>query len=291
MSPNKQQRLFRHYNPLEKRLGSDFFDALPREPGIYKMYGRQGSLLYVGKAKNLRTRLFTYRRAKVGKTSRKTIRLIRMVHKITYELCGNEKEALLLENQLIREHRPEFNHAKKSPETYYFIHFRDEDTSLAFKLNMRQLVEEHEEGWKTFGAFKGHVMVRKALGALLRLIYLAEHRVDSVHHLPSVLLKNLTPMNYRHPIPEETLLDHQQIERLFMGDSEQFFDFILDYFKKENLMEQYIGKLILEDLEALKRFYQNCCQKNHQIMEQLGLESHIIPQNKLDDYLIEVALD
>ncbi|MFH5882810.1 nucleotide excision repair endonuclease [Halalkalibaculum sp. DA3122] len=289
MKNSQQQRLFNHYNPLEDRVGTDFFEALPSEPGVYKMFGRSGLLLYVGKAKNLRARLFSYRRAKVGATSRKTIRLIRMVHNITYELCKNEKEALLLENKLIRQEQPEFNHAKKSPETYYFIHLRKEEKALVFRLNMRQRMEEKE--WKTYGAFKGHVVVRKALGALLRLVYLAEHRVDSIHHLPPVLLKNLTPMNYRLPVPDKKLLDVRLIGRLFTGESSRFFDVVLEQFRREHLMEQYIGKLILEDLESLNRFYTTCCRRNRQIVTQLELDSHIIPQQKLDDYLIEVALD
>ncbi len=117
----EQQRLFNHYNPIEDRLGSDFFEELPQEPGVYKMYGSQDKLLYVGKAKNLRNRLFTYRRAKMGSTRRKTVRLIRMTHHIEIKITSNEKEALLLENKLIRENQPEFNHAKKQPETYYFV--------------------------------------------------------------------------------------------------------------------------------------------------------------------------
>ena len=59
-----QQRLFDEYNPIEKRVGEHFFEELPKQSGIYKMYGSAGRLLYVGKAKNLRNRLFTYRRAK-----------------------------------------------------------------------------------------------------------------------------------------------------------------------------------------------------------------------------------
>ncbi|MDR8392804.1 nucleotide excision repair endonuclease [Aliifodinibius sp. S!AR15-10] len=288
MKNSEQQRLFNHYNPLEDRLGTDFFDALPKKPGIYKMYGRDGMLLYVGKAKNLRNRLFTYRRAKVGKSSRKTIRLIRMVHDIQYELCKNEKQALLRENKLIRQKQPEFNHAKKSPETYYFIHVKQEENYWTFKLNMRQYSEKE---WHTYGAFKGHVVVRKALGALFRLLYIAEHKVDSAHHLPSILLKNLTPMNYSLNVSDEHIISTALLEKLFIGSSDELFEIMLSHFREQELLDKYIGKLLLEDFEALKRFYENCSQRNHQIVQHLDLDTHIIPQQKLDDYLIEMALD
>lgn len=53
-------------------MGKAFFEQLPRKPGVYKIFGRSEELLYVGKAKDLRNRLLTYRRAKMGTISRKT---------------------------------------------------------------------------------------------------------------------------------------------------------------------------------------------------------------------------
>lgn len=288
MKNSEQQRLFEHYNPLEDRLGIDFFENLPHDPGVYKMYGRNGSLLYVGKAKNLRTRLFTYRRAKVGKASRKTVRLIRMVHDIEYELCKTEKEALLLENDLIRKKRPEFNHAKKSPETYYFVHLKPVEDGLLFKLNMRP---QQDKSWKTFGAFKGHLMVRKALGALFRLLYICQHQIDTTHHLPSVLLKKLTPLDYRFETDGSPIIQPSVLEDLFSGSSEDFFTQVSTEFKSNGLLDCYIGKLILEDLEAVKRFYEKCCRRNYEIVEHFELPGSIVPQKKLDDYLIELAFE
>lgn len=108
-------------NPLEQLLGKAFFDELPTGPGVYLMYGRSGRLLYVGKAKNLRNRLFTYRRVKSDNSSRKVRRLVRMTTEIEIMRTDSEEAALLKENALIRSHKPEFNHAKKSPKTYYFL--------------------------------------------------------------------------------------------------------------------------------------------------------------------------
>ncbi|GEM_PF-5641711 len=50
-SKNKQQKIFGRTNPLEERLGTGFFDQLPRKPGIYKMVSRTDEILYVGKPK------------------------------------------------------------------------------------------------------------------------------------------------------------------------------------------------------------------------------------------------
>ncbi|MDX1619061.1 MAG: GIY-YIG nuclease family protein, partial [Balneolaceae bacterium] len=246
-----QQYLFEHYNPLDDRIGPDFFDGLPTEPGVYKMYGSGEELLYVGKAKNIRTRLFTYRRARVGRVSRKTIRLIRQVRHIEYELCGDEREALLRENKLIREYRPEYNRAKKSPETYYFVHLStgDPEHELRFRLDMNRRAEQSI--WSTYGAFKGHRLVRGALGSLLRLLYISEHAPESVHKLPCVLLKNLTPLNYRlSPQGKTFMCDSNLLETLFRGESDLLFDWLNRQFRDRDLLEQFIGKLILEDMEA-----------------------------------------
>lgn len=282
-----QKRLFTHYNPIEGRLSKAFFEELPTEAGVYKMYGRKGMLLYVGKAKNLRNRLFTYRRAKMRSTSRKTVRLIRMTHNIDFEICDTEKEALLLENELIRKHQPEFNYAKKQPETYYFIGVQQGKDGLEFSLKMH--IPEKDN---VFGAFKGHRVIRKSLGGLIRILYILEQRVDSVFQLPSVLTQKLTPMQYTLPadlngaVMETTL---PAIMNYFEGRNMELIDLIMDQCREEELLESFVGSLILDDLESMKWFYERCSHRNYQIRRHLELDSSIIPQQKLDDYLIEWA--
>lgn len=282
-----QQRLFDHYNPIEERMGQSFFEQLPQKPGIYRMYGSRDQLLYVGKAKNLRDRLFTYRRAKMGNTRRKTVRLIRMTHHIEIEITSNEKEALLLENKLIRKHQPEFNHAKKQPETYYFIGLDKKENALSFRLQMQE-----PDYPFTFGAFKGHRIIRKSLGGLIRIIYLLEHDVHSVFDLPSVLTRKLTPMQYELPVMWNGKLMKRTwnpIRDYFKGKKVELIEVILEECKSRGLLESFAGSMILDDLEAMKWFYERCSHRNYQIKEQLQLEDPLIPQHKLDDYLIEWA--
>lgn len=280
-----QQHLFEHYNPIEDRVGETFFEDLPTTPGVYKMHGQSGGLLYVGKAKNLRNRLFTYRRAKMGETSRKTIRLIRMTHKISIELCESEKEALLLENKLIRKHQPEFNYAKKKPETYYFIGLNKEEDNLAFSLQMHQPNAEY-----VFGAFKGHRLVRKSMGGIIRMLYILGHDISSVFQLPSTLTQKLTPMQYELVIDQNGDIMNSLWENLLgflQGENTLFIDQIVELCQDRGLLESFAGSMILDDLESLKWFYERCSSRNNEISQQLALESPLIPQEKLDDYLIK----
>lgn len=282
------ERLFESENPLTERLGDAFFDELPRTPGVYKMYSSSGQLLYVGKAKNLRSRLLTYRRARPGRESRKTIRLIRMIHAIELEELSSEEKALLRENELIRKHKPGFNHAKKQHEAYYYLYLKKVGTTIVTDLRMH--VREQEKTY-TYGAFKGHVTVRRGLGALLRQLYIIEHEVTRPFELPGRLLKKLTPMHYE--LSAETLLQQKMwladIDAYLAGRSMNLLFQIVEHARKQQLLEAFIGRLVLKDMEALKFFFDRCARRNFEMLEALELESPLIPQEKLDDYLVRLA--
>lgn len=281
------QPLFESENPMNERLGDSFFDELPQTPGIYKMYGTAGQLLYVGKAKNLRSRLFSYRRAKPGRESRKIIRLIRMTQAIELEELPTEEEALLRENELIRELKPEFNHAKKQPEAYYYLVFKTEASSIITDLSMH--VNENDRQ-QTYGAFKGHVTVRRGLGAMLRQLYIIENEVTRPFDLPSQLLKKLTPMHYQMSISKLEQADWMpRVEAYLEGRSAKFLEMIIEHARSQNLLEAFIGKVILKDMEALKFFYDRCTHRNYEMIAKLELDSPLVPKAKLDDYLVQLA--
>lgn len=284
-------RLFKTTNPLEERIGKTFFDELPKEPGVYLMYGSAGRLLYVGKAKNLRNRLFTYRRVNHDNSSRKTRRLVRMIHHIEIRLCESEEAALLEENALIREYKPEFNHAKKSPETYYFVTLRPGEKVYRFRLGMQEPDDKRVIDY-TYGAFKGHRTIRKGTGALLRQLYLLEHDVQTPFDFPTVLTNKLTPLRYDLSFEGETLGSEKlqlRLNELLMGQSLRFLELLIQTVSEWELIDKYVGRLILKDFESIRRFYDHCLQRNFKLKEQLGLEASLIPQNKLNDYLVQVA--
>ena len=278
-------RLFNSSNPLEERLGSKFFEVLPKQPGIYKMFGRKGVLLYVGKAKNLRTRLFTYRRIRSDTGSRKTRRLVRLIRTISIEIHPDEQAALLRENELIRRHKPPFNRAKKVPETYYFISAVPVGGCLVFDLRMHLREDQRS---CTFGAFKGHRTIRRALGALLRQLYIMQEGIDSPFLLPGGLLNRLTPLHYELEVDKNTAA---AVHEYLGGVSDDMLFRIIEHARSRNLLEQFIGKLILRDMESMQWFYRRCALRNREMVRRLQLDSHIIPQEKLDDYLVRLNFD
>jgi excinuclease ABC subunit C len=100
-----------------------FAPGIPASPGVYKYVDAEGTILYVGKAKNLRNRLSSYFGEKKHQLA-KTKVLVRHAHHIEFTLVETEQDALLLENSLIKKHQPRYNvmlKDEKSPLVYICI--------------------------------------------------------------------------------------------------------------------------------------------------------------------------
>ncbi|MCH2108698.1 MAG: nucleotide excision repair endonuclease [Polyangiaceae bacterium] len=94
---------------FDKKFGDDFCQRLPTSPGIYRFYDARGELIYVGKAKNLRQRLQSYRNAGRKKKEKKQRLLTKEAQRIEFEVLASEEEALLTEARLIQEKKPTYN--------------------------------------------------------------------------------------------------------------------------------------------------------------------------------------
>ena len=105
--------LFDPPKPLVERFGDEFFSALPTGPGVYLMCGETEGVLYVGKARNLRKRLGSYRVANPERLPRRTIRLLHQVRRIEWDECPSEEAAGHREELLICVLAPKFNAAGK----------------------------------------------------------------------------------------------------------------------------------------------------------------------------------
>ncbi|MBR6529925.1 MAG: excinuclease ABC subunit UvrC [Clostridia bacterium] len=93
---------------------------LPESPGIYQMFSASGTLLYVGKSKALKNRVSSYFQA--GPKNRKTERLVEQIADFTTIVTATEEEALLLENELIKLHKPKYNILLKDDKNYPYLY-------------------------------------------------------------------------------------------------------------------------------------------------------------------------
>ena len=92
---------------------------LPSSPGVYIMYSQSGQILYIGKAKVLKNRVTQYFNA--GVKTEKVARMVSKVYTFDYIITRNEVEALVLENNLIKQHKPPYNILLKDDKSYPFI--------------------------------------------------------------------------------------------------------------------------------------------------------------------------
>ncbi|MBT4591359.1 MAG: excinuclease ABC subunit UvrC [Porticoccaceae bacterium] len=102
-----------------------FLKSLTQRPGIYQMLDGDGQVLYVGKAKNLKNRVTSYFR-KTGLTP-KTAALVKRIVQIDVTVTETETEALILEHNLIKQYRPQFNILMRDDKSYPYIFLSDRD--------------------------------------------------------------------------------------------------------------------------------------------------------------------
>ena len=93
-------------------------ELLPSDPGCYLMKNKAGEIIYVGKAKRLRQRVSSYF---TGSHDNKTTKLVRLIDSFDFIITSTEKESLILEINLIKEHRPRFNVIFMDDKSYPYL--------------------------------------------------------------------------------------------------------------------------------------------------------------------------
>ena len=104
---------------------------LPTSPGCYQYFDKEGTIIYVGKAKNLKNRVSSYFLKTVN--SRKTQILVSKIEDIKYVVVGSDEDALLLENNLIKRYKPRYNILLKDDKTYPSVCVTNEPFPRVFK--------------------------------------------------------------------------------------------------------------------------------------------------------------
>jgi predicted GIY-YIG superfamily endonuclease len=176
--PLTQILLFPDPRPLVERLGRDFFRQLPERPGVYLMRDAKDTVLYVGKAKNLRKRLCSYRVANPDRMPRRHLRLLRAVERIELQECADEVAALARESELLRTLRPKFNRAGTWRPAPRFLVWRCTPTTLELAVT-----EKPETDWRQLGPIGSGARFLHVV--LARLLWFATHPGRGFAGLPS----------------------------------------------------------------------------------------------------------
>ena len=132
---------------------------LPEKPGSYQYYDRNGDIIYVGKAKNLRNRVSSYFHTEVDRFKTKV--LVSKIWDISYTVVNTEEDALLLENSLIKKYNPRYNVLLKDGKTYPSICVTNELFPRIFKTRNIN---------KKWGTYYGPYSHQGSMNAILELI-------------------------------------------------------------------------------------------------------------------------
>ena len=144
-----------------KRLAylKSIVSSLPEKPGTYQFYDSEHTIIYVGKAKNLKNRVSSYFHKEVDRFKTKV--LVSKIHDITYTVVNTEEDALLIENQLIKQYKPKYNVLLKDGKTYPSICVTNEYFPRIFKT---RTINKH------YGTFYGPYSHIGSMNAILEII-------------------------------------------------------------------------------------------------------------------------
>ena len=130
---------------------------LPAEPGVYRFLDKKGKIIYIGKAKSLKKRVSSYF-LKGRKHSYRIQHMVDRIDDLAYTVVNNEVEALLLENNLIKNHQPKYNILLKDGKTYPYICVKNERFPRVFSTRHRT-----DDGSLYFGPYTSVVTMNSML--------------------------------------------------------------------------------------------------------------------------------
>ena len=137
--------------------------AMPDKPGSYQYYDAEGTIIYVGKAKNLKSRVSSYFHTEVDRFKTKV--LVSKIYDISYTVVNTEEDALLLENALIKKYNPRYNVLLKDGKTYPSICITKEFLPRIFS------TRTFNKNWGTYYGPYSHVGSMHAILELINKLY------------------------------------------------------------------------------------------------------------------------
>lgn len=225
--------------------------AMPQKPGSYQYYDESGTVIYVGKAKNLKSRVSSYFHKEVDRFKTKV--LVSKIHNITYTVVNTEEDALLLENSLIKQYNPKYNILLKDGKTYPSIVITKEYFPRIFSTRIIN---------KKFGQYFGpysHLGTMYALLDLIKKLYhprtcrlpLTEKSVMEGKHQTCLdyHIKNCKAPCVGKQSYEDYMENIRQAREILKGNTRQVQKLI-----HEEMMKA-ASELRFEDAEELKRKY------------------------------------
>ena len=237
----------------EKRLAylKSIVARLPEKPGSYQFYDDEHTIIYVGKAKSLKSRVSSYFHTEVDRFKTKV--LVSKIHDISYTVVNTEEDALLLENSLIKKYNPRYNVLLKDGKTYPSICITNEPFPRIFK------TRTINKKWGTYYGPYSHAASMYAVLDLINKLYKPRTCRQPITKEGVKAGKYQTCLEYHIKnclgpcVARQSFEDYQkniaQAREILKGNTRQ----ILRDMRAE--MEQLAEELRFEEAEEVKRKY------------------------------------
>ena len=240
--------------------------VLPEKPGSYQYYDAEGTIIYVGKAKNLKSRVSSYFHTEVDRFKTKV--LVSKIHDISYTVVNTEEDALLLENALIKKYNPRYNVLLKDGKTYPSICITKEYLPRIFS------TRTINKKWGTYYGPYSHVGNMHALLELIKKLYhprtcrfpitkegieQRKYQVCLEYHIKNCQAPCVGKQSY-----EDYLKNIEQAKEILKGNTRE----VLRHMKDE--MMRLAEELRFEEAEELKRRYI--------LIDQFATKSEVVSQ-------------
>lgn len=144
-----------------------YLKTIPTDPGVYQMYNAEGEIIYVGKARNLKNRVSSYFRQQ--DIAPKTRALVQQIANIETIVTQSDNEALILESNLIKKHRPRYNVLFRDDKSFPYIHVSDDEYPSLMFYRGRKKGKGH-----FFGPYPSSLAVRESLNLMQKLFKLRQ---------------------------------------------------------------------------------------------------------------------
>ena len=224
---------------------------MPEKPGTYQFYDNEKTIIYVGKAKNLKRRVSSYFHKEVDRFKTKV--LVSKIYDITYSVVKTEEDALLIENQLIKQYKPKYNVLLKDGKTYPSICVTNEYFPRIFKTRTIN---------KRFGSFYGpysHIGSMYAVLDIIKKVYkprtcrypITKEGIEQGKYKPCLEyhLHNCGAPCFNKQTYEDYQEAIKQAREVLKGNTRN----VQKHLKKE--MERYAEELRFEEAELTKQRY------------------------------------
>ena len=237
----------------EERLAKlkNIVSRLPNKPGSYQYYDAEGTIIYVGKAKNLKSRVSSYFHTEVDRYKTKV--LVSKIWDISYTVVNTEEDALLLENSLIKKYNPRYNVLLKDGKTYPSICITNELLPRIFK------TRTINKKWGTYYGPYSHVGTMYALLDIIKKLYhprtcrtpMTKEGIDTKKYQLCLdyHIKNCGGPCVGKQLVEEYRKNIEQAREILKGNTRE----LLRMLREE--MEQLADELRFEEAEEVKRKY------------------------------------